>query len=251
MNPALLEWGWPLARALVLLAAGWYGGRLLRGPLGRFLDGRIDPTLAAFLVTALQPACVLLALPPALDALHVSMSSALAVLSTAGLAIALALRDSLSNVASGGLLLTARPFRVGDLVTIAGVHGTVRRIGLLLLEIDAEDGRRVSITNDKVLGAPMERHAADGRMRVELQVRAPTERVGATLLDEVRRAAEEAVGPGVEVVPLEVDTTGLRFVVRVWAVPIAAGAVRARLFAAIWPLVWPNTAESATILQHR
>lgn len=251
MNEVVLAWVWPACRAAAMITVAWYGARWLRRPLDRALHGRVDPTIQAFLVTALRPVLVLLALPPALDALHVSMSSALAVLSTAGLAIALALRDSLSNVASGGLLLTARPFRVGDEVTVAGVHGKVRRIGLLLLEIDTEDGRRVSITNDKVLAAPMERHAAEGRARLELVVRVPAPLVSADLLASLTRAVEGGFTGPVEVAPYEVETGWVRIAVRAWSRPEELARDRARMFSAIWPVVSAPHDGPATLPQHR
>ncbi len=249
MIDLLAAWAWPAARAIFMLAAAWYGARLLRGPFARAVEGRVDPTLQAFLVASLRPLLILLALPPALDALHVSMSSALAVLSTAGLAVALALRDSLSNVASGALLLTARPFRVGDDVTVAGLHGRVRRIGLLLLEIDTEDGRRVSITNDKVLAAPMERHAAEGRTRIELLVRVPAGVVALDQLERLTHAASAVFEAPVEVSPAEVEPGHVLVRLRAWSRPGHASVDRARLFRAVWPLITVPAGPTAT--EHR
>ncbi|MSP54919.1 MAG: mechanosensitive ion channel [Myxococcales bacterium] len=162
---------WDGVRAVLILALTFLGATWVRGPVRAFLRDRVEPTTAAFLVDAVRPVALLVALPPALEALGVSITSVLALLSTAGLAVALALRDSLSNVASGAILLTMRPIRVGDRVTVAGSTGVVARIGFLIVELDTDDGRRVSVMNDKVLAVPMERHAADGHVRLELVLR--------------------------------------------------------------------------------
>lgn len=224
---------WPFARAALILAVAWMAAKYLKAILARFLEGRLDPTFRVFLVGALQPAVLLLALPAALESVGVSITSIIALLSTAGLAIALALRQSLSNVASGALILTTRPFRVGDAVTVAGVTGKVRRIRILTTEIDASDGRRINVTNDKILSMPMELHASEGRVRVEIVVRLPRERLEATALDALRDAAERVpdatAGPDA-VVPLEFEGDHVRVAVHVWADQARAHEVRAALF---------------------
>lgn len=199
---------WDIVRALAILVIAFLAGSWAKRPLGRVVIGRVEPTTAAFLIGAVRPLALIVALPPALELLGVSMNSALAVLSTAGLAIALALRDALSNVASGAILLTMRPFLVGDRVTIAAHNGVVIRIGFLMVEIQTDDGRRVTLMNDKVLAAPMERHAADGFVRLELTVRLP--RLASNIAQ-----LEAAVTPlGFEVVVQEIEADRVR--VTVW-----------------------------------
>lgn len=219
----------PALKAVALLVIGWTLGGALRRPLGRFLDGRIDPTLRAFLVGTLRPVFLLLALPPALDALGVSMSSALALLSTAGLAIALALRESLSNVASGAIVLTMRPFGVGDLVTLGTVTGRVQQVGFLTTVLDAEDGRRLFLTNDKVLANPIERHAVHDRARTELVLRVPAEQVTPALIARLLDAAREVGGEHAELVPLEIEGPTVRFAARAFGPLDDLAEIRARL----------------------
>lgn len=229
----LATWAWPVVRAILLLGGAWWAAGRLQPVAGRLLDGRIDLTLRSFLLTALRPVALALAIPPALDSMGVSMSSALAVLSTAGLAIALAIRDSLSNVASGAILLTVRPFRVGDQVTIAGVTGAVRRIGFLLTEVECEDGRRVSLTNDKVLSLPMEWHGADGRVRVEGFIRLPLGTVDDSVLARIAAAA----GQGAVVAVVDLEAAMARIVVRRVVDATGAAAERADLLRRVLPIV--------------
>lgn len=218
---------WEWARAGAILGVTFIVASWLRGPFRRFITPRLEPTTATFLLGAVRPVAMLLALPPALEAVGVSMSSALAVLSTAGLAIALALRDALSNVASGAILLTMRPFRVGDRVTVAGHTGTVQRIGFLMVEIDTDDGRRVNVTNDKVLAVPMERHAADGNVRLELVVRLPRSGPAVAELEAMMKPL------GCEVLVQEVEAERIRVAVRARVQP-AELAERQR---AVWAAV--------------
>jgi small-conductance mechanosensitive channel len=218
---------WDVVRALAILTLTWFLATWLRHPVRRLLAGHVEPTTAGFLLGAVRPVCMALALPPALDAVGVSMTSTLAVLSTAGLAIALALRDALSNVASGAILLTVRPFLVGDRVSVAGHTGVVSRIGFLLVELDTDDGRRVSVMNDKVVALPMERHGADGLVRLELVVRLPR-RPGAVA--EVEAVAHTM---GAEVVVQEVETERVRVAVRVRVHPTELAARQRALWAAL------------------
>lgn len=223
----VMEW----ARAGAILVVSWALASYLRGPLRRLMAGHVDPTMAGFLVGALRPIGLALALPPALEAVGVSMTSALAVLSTAGLAIALALRDALSNVASGAILLTVRPFRVGDRVTVAGHTGVVSRIGFLMVEMDTDDGRRVSVMNDKVVAVPMERHGADGLVRVEIVVRLPRH------ADAVARVEAAARAAGAELVVQEVEVERVRVAVRQRVQPAESAERQRTLWAAIAPQV--------------
>ena len=185
---------WPFLRALGILAGAWFVGKWLRHLLLRAPDGAMNATIRAFLASAAIPLVLLLAAPSALDAVGVSITSFVALLSTAGLAIAVGLKDSLGNIASGAVLLTTQAFSEGDVVTLAGVTGKVRRIRLLTTELDTADGRRVNITNDKVLSMPVERHAADGKVRIEVIVRAPSFAVDEAFLARLGACVAEVPG---------------------------------------------------------
>lgn len=230
--------------ATAILVLAWFIGGWLRGLLARVLEGRADPTLRAFLAGATRPIVVVLAVAPAMEVLGLSISTFIALLSTVGLAIAFAMKGSLSNVASGALLLTTRPFHVGDDAVISGISGRVRRIGILTTEVETEDGRRVSIANDKVLAMPMERLAAEGKRRVDVEVRLPAREVSDELLDRLRAAAG-AVGGGAAggaagggapreaVVPLGFDGEHVRISVRIWVDASHAHEARSSLFMAL------------------
>ena len=239
----LLQYVLPVLRAVLVLVVAWALGGWLRGPLGRFLERHTDPTLRLFLVGAIRPFFLVLALPPALDAVGVSVTSVIAVLSTIGLAVALSLKGSLSNVASGAILLASRPFAVGDAVTIATVTGQVRRITFLFTVVETDDGRQVHIPNDKVLAGPMERHAAKGRVRVSISMRVHRGILTPDLLERMRAAVRAT--PGVEapvdsVIPEEIlDADLVRVTVRFWTLPSDAVKARATLFVALNDLTCP------------
>ena len=97
---------------------------------------------------------------------------------------------------------------------------------ILTTEVDADDGRRVNITNDRVLAGPMELHAADGKARVEVVVRVPRSALNAELLERLRHAS----GDEAEVVPLEFDGDDVRIAIRTWAEREHANDARSKLF---------------------
>lgn len=221
-----------IVRGAVLIIAAWWIGGWLRGLASRYLETRIDPSWRTILSQAVRFVPMLLVMQVVLEGVGLPSGSFLAAISTAGIAVALSLKDSLSNAASGAILLTTTPFRVGDTVTVADkVTGNVHRIGFLTTIVDTEDGRRVTLTNDKILAFPIERHAVHGAVRFEIIVRIPREDLTEALLADLRGAAtsHEGLPPGT-VTPTEFDDGHVRVVVRAWARADAAVDARAALF---------------------
>lgn len=224
----------PYARAALALVLAWILGRWVKKAVLRVAPTRLDPTLRDLLATLALPTTLLLALPVMFDALGWSVTSLVAVLSTAGLAIAVALKDSLSNVASGALLLTTRPFQDDDTVTVAGVTGKVTRLRLFTTEVATPDGRLVNITNDKVLAVPIERHAHQGRLRLEIVVKVPRVALDAQLVEALEAAAGTVPGAtGAAVLPAEFEDTHARLLVHAWVDRTHAVEARKQLFLAL------------------
>ncbi len=232
----------PGLRAAALVFVAWAIGGWLRGPLNRFLDRHTDPTLRLFLVGAARPVLLALALPAALDAIGIQPASIVALLSTVGLAIALSIRGSLSNVASGAILLATRPFAVGDHVSVAAVSGKVQRLNFLFTILETDEGHRVHIPNDKVLSLPIQRHYSNDRVRSSVTMRVPHGRLSAALLQEMYGDARDV--PGVQldddaVRPDEVEEHAVRVSVRFWTLAAEAHAARSALFVALHARIGP------------
>jgi len=101
----------------------------------------VDPMLGSFLRNVVYATSLVIVALLAIDTLGVKITPLLAVLGTAGLAVGLALKDSLSNIASGVMLVTLRPFRVGDVVTVAGQTGNFQlNVTLPLIAVNLLDG---------------------------------------------------------------------------------------------------------------
>lgn len=161
--------GMRLVGALVLLFAGMKIVGWIADAAGRALARtRIEPTAALFLARVAQTGLQIVLLLAVVQLLGVPMTSMLAVLGAAGLAIGLALKDSLSNIASGVMLVALRPFRVGDIVTIHGVTGSVEFINIFQTRLRGADNQTVTLPNALITADSIVNLTPDTRRRVEL-----------------------------------------------------------------------------------
>jgi small conductance mechanosensitive channel len=115
----------------------------------------------------------------------IQTTSFAAVIAAGGLAIGLAFQGTLSNFAAGVMLLAFRPFKVGDLIVVAGTMGTVQEIELFTCELTALDNRRIVIPNSSIFGSTIENLTHHPQRRVDIPVgtsySADTDRVRAVL----------------------------------------------------------------------
>lgn len=164
-------YGLPLIGAIVVLLTGMWIARRLSNVLPR-ATARVgmDPMLGSFMRNVVYATALVIVAVLAIAMLGVPISPLLAVLGTAGLAVGLALKDSLSNIASGVMLVTLRPFRVGDVVTIAGQTGVVREVRIFQTVLTGADNQHTTIPNTLVTAEPIINLTAEPTRRVELVI---------------------------------------------------------------------------------
>jgi small conductance mechanosensitive channel len=135
--------------AVLILIAGWVAARWIGRWVRELIDRShyIDDTLKPLISNFARYGILTVTVVAVLSQFGVQTTSLIALLGAAGLAIGLALQGTLSNVASGVMLLILRPFRVYEKIKVGDVAGTVREIGLFRTEIVTEDGNFVSIPN--------------------------------------------------------------------------------------------------------
>lgn len=138
-----------LAASLIVLVVGWITIRfVVQWGRGRLVGTNMDPTLVHFFSSALKFLLKVLLLLAVAGMLGVETTSFLAVLGAAGLAVGLALKDSLSHFASGILIIIFHPFRVGDLIDVPGTGpARVERITILYTYLRALDSRTIVVPN--------------------------------------------------------------------------------------------------------
>ncbi|HUN22871.1 MAG TPA: mechanosensitive ion channel [Anaerolineales bacterium] len=140
--------------------------QLLKKAMGRT---HTDATLTKFLTDLLYYALLTAVGIAALSNLGIPMTSFLAVLGAAGLAVGLALQGSLSNFAAGVLLVFFRPYKVGDLVTVAGSTGTVEEIQIFNSVLATPDHKTIIIPNSQALSGTITNFSQKGILVVDMR----------------------------------------------------------------------------------
>lgn len=166
-----------------------------------------------------------------LDSLGVQVTSFIALLSVAGLAVSLALQNTLANIAGGIMILTAQPYGIGDYVSIGGTEGTVDTIRLSYTKLVTLDNKEVQIPNSTVAGAIVTNYNRLGRRRIDLTFTAsydaPTRDVYAALNDAMACFPQILPSPAPETHLSEYGASSIGYVARFW-VPAAD----------YWPVYW-------------
>jgi small conductance mechanosensitive channel len=140
---------------------------LVRKALGKSM---MDVTLIHFLEKIVYYALLMAVFIAAADQIGIKTTSFLAILGAAGLAVALALKDSLSNFASGVMLILFKPFKVGDAVTAGGVSGTVVRIDIFHTIINTWDNQKIIAPNSKITTEIITNINANPIRRIDLTI---------------------------------------------------------------------------------
>jgi small conductance mechanosensitive channel len=151
----------------------------------------------------------------------ISMTSLLAVLSVAGLAVSLAVQGVLSNLAGGFTVLSTKPFVVGDYVEAGGVSGTVKEVGLVHTKLSTVDNKVISVPNSQISSEKIINYSAMPTRRVDLvfsaSYDAPIEKVEQVLMDVVtnhEKVLNEPAAPFVRV--SKYGSSAIDYTVRVW-----------------------------------
>ena len=155
--------------ALIIFIVGYIVIRLIVKFLKTvFSRSHIEETGWSFLVSLIRAVLYIILAVMILSQLQVPMSSIIATLGTAGLAIGLALKESLSNVAGGFIIMFTRPFKSGDYVEIKGSQGTVSRISILYTKLLTMDNKSIMIPNGTVASSTITNYTQEELRRLEL-----------------------------------------------------------------------------------
>ena len=169
MNQLAIDIGVRIGIAAAILVFGlWLAGRVRAGLTRMFARRSLDPMLGSFLSSIAHILFVAVVIIAALSKLGIQTSSLIAVIGAAGLAIGLALQGSLSNFAAGVMIITFRPFKVGDFIETAGVSGTVEGIQIFHTQLVTADNKLVIVPNNSITTGNVINYSAKGIRRVDL-----------------------------------------------------------------------------------
>jgi len=165
----LIGWGLNLVIALVIFIVGKWIARIIQNTLEKLLRKReIDAVLVDFLGNIVYVLVLVAAVVAAIDQLGIPATSFLAIIGAAGLAIGLALKDSLSNFASGVMLALFRPFTKGDFIEAAGVTGSVDEIRLVSTTLTTPDNKLIIVPNSAVYNSAITNYSAKDTRRLDM-----------------------------------------------------------------------------------
>ena len=210
---------------LITAIAIFYIGRMIVGLLMRGLSKvmqaqEVDKTLESFVSNLARMVLMIFVIVASVGALGIQTTSFIAVLGAAGLAIGLALQGSLSNFASGVLIVLFRPYKVGDWVEAAGIAGTVVEVQILTTVFRTGDNKSIIVPNGQVMDSVITNYSSHDQRRVDMVIGVSYD----DDLDTVRATLEELItaddrildDPACKIAVAELADSSVNFIVRPW-----------------------------------
>jgi small conductance mechanosensitive channel len=163
------EYGLKLLGAIAIFIIGkWIAKGVLNLMKGMMKRGNVDETLISFAANVTYVALILVVVAAAASNIGINTTSFVAIFASAGLAIGLALKDTLANVGAAVLIIFFRPFKVGDSIETAGVVGTVKAISLFSTTLTTADNRSIIIPNGALIGGNIINNTGNATRRIDM-----------------------------------------------------------------------------------
>ena len=187
-SDALLQMALPLATNLIIALAIYVIGRWLVKRVVKLIAAimssrKLDEAMVEFITSIASVLLSFVVALIALEQLGIDTTSLMALLGAAGLAVGLALKDSLSNFAAGVMLILFKPFRIGDFVEAGGVAGVVEKISVFSTQFRTGDNREIIVPNSGIYGGVITNYSAKATRRIDLTI-------GIGYDDDIKKARE-------------------------------------------------------------
>ena len=223
-----MTFGTNLIAALAIFLIGkWIASRLVILMKAALTRAKVDRTLVSFLGNVANIGLLILIIIAALGKLGIPTTSVTALIGGAGLAVALSLKDQLSNFAAGALIILFRPFKVGDYIKVNGFEGTVSEIKMVQTALRTPDNEEIILPNSVVMSNSIINRSSMPLCRVQVVV-------GVDYACDLK-AAKAAVLKAATEHPLCVQTQGKEAVT--YITNLADSAIEITLWA------WTNEAD--------
>ncbi len=211
-------------RIIITLLVGYIVSGIAQKAVGKLLEkSKLDPMLHKFFKTAVKIVIWAAVIMAILGALGISTTSVVTVFAAAGAAIALALQGSLSNIASGLLIMFNRPFGAGDYISCAGAEGSVQAIDLLYTTIKTADNRTVTIPNGQLTANSITNFSRTDNRRVDMSIGisygSDLEAARKALVDLAKSNSKVLADPAPMCVVSEYGESAIKLLFRVWCKP--------------------------------
>jgi small conductance mechanosensitive channel len=217
----VVPWSWKIAAALLVFVIGQLLAKMLGKIVTKLLrHAKLDLILVEFLGSLVRALLMIVVIVAAVDQLGVNTNSMIAMLGAAGLAIGLALQNSLQNFAAGFMLLIFRPFKAGDFVETAGTSGVIDSIGIFSTKLHTGDNKEVIIPNGAIYSSSITNYSSRKTRRIDMIF-------SISYGDDLRKAKEIILAvvnaekrilqdPAPQIAVGELAASSVNFVVRPW-----------------------------------
>ncbi|MCB1836194.1 MAG: mechanosensitive ion channel [Alcanivoracaceae bacterium] len=230
----LVTYAYNIVAALVIFIIGkWIASRVAAVSRNLF-SKKIDVTVANFIANIINIAILAFVVIAALDRLGVETTSIVAIVGAAGLAVGLALKDSLGNFAAGVMLIIFRPFKAGDYVEAGGAAGTVQEVRIFNSIFITPDNKVITIPNGAIMAGNIVNYSERPTRRVDMVVGvgygsdlATVKQVISAILDADKRVLRD---PAPTIAVSELADSSVNLVVRPWVKS-----------ADYWAVMWDTT----------
>jgi small conductance mechanosensitive channel len=207
--------------AILIFLVGKWLARRISNLVAKLLErNKIDLALAHFLANLTYYSLIVLVVVAAAGRLGINTTSFLTIIGAAGLAVGLALKDSLSNFAAGVMLVLFRPFTIGDVVSTAGITAKVEKITIFNTLFCSPDNQLIIVPNNKIISDIITNITAKDTRRIDLTVGISYSDDMAKTKDILMRLAKEEsrilTDPAPTVVVAELADSSVNLVFRPW-----------------------------------
>lgn len=171
LSQYVIPWGINIAIALAIFIVGRFVARIIVKSVGKVMErANVEVSLREFLSNILNAALLVVIVIAALEQLGVDTTSVVAIFAAAGLAVGLALKDSLANFAAGVMLILFKPFKVDDVINAAGSIGKVISIKIFSTVLRTGDNQEITIPNSQIYSGTITNITACDTRRIDLVI---------------------------------------------------------------------------------
>ncbi len=158
-----------LVGTLLILAVGWWlSNQLVKLMYRGMMRSKADAGIVTFICSLIKTILKIIVCVTAAAQLGLNVNSIITTLGAAGVAVGLALKDNMSNIASGVQIIFTKPFRAGDYLALQNVEGTVERIEIMFTALRTFDNKEVVIPNSTVTASVITNYSAMETRRLDL-----------------------------------------------------------------------------------
>lgn len=234
----IVGYGLNIVSAFLTLLIGLFLAKLLSGGIHKILVRRkLDITVVDFVSHMAKYIIIAFVVIAALSRIGVQTTSFIALIGAAGLAIGLALQGSLSNFASGVLIIVLRPFKAGEYIEAAGIAGNVESVQIFATTLVTVDNKFVVVPNSAILGGNIINYSRKATRRIDLMIGvsygADLAKTKAVLEKVVAANPKVLKHPAVQIAVAELGDSSVNLVVRPWVNSADYWPIRFELMEAI------------------